>query len=434
MSIPQFYADATQRYFAYEPNEAEELYAEFLAALPEDLTEVEIQARYMEFLADRLSSIYKSEEKVALSPLEIEARDIFFEIFSIAIDMLRALQDCTRAQSQLLKLYADWQKEYTDMMSQTPIYGPLANYKILADNDDFGNTKLGYADVTVRQMYDYLLKQLEAKNFNASGTRHVKFEHGEHIDGQYDESEPAEGSNVIFHLTENKTMPDGPSTYTATVDLLSYNIGPDEWYSETGGSLITATQDDTTAPSDGRSSYLLNNLMRGLSENWEEKTTGPDRNDIVASMYIPEAGGDEVITYEYLREMWGPHSEGVDPDASTSSSLLWTSYVKSFFWGPWNAPTPGAWPETIGSWEDQGYSDEDKIAAKRGASQGFRGELNAQLQLFIQNVDARKRRVRDMSEGTESIITQIRESIQAQSNLLSAITESLKSLISAIFR
>jgi len=463
MSIPSgFFSTVTESYFGLDPQavEAEELWGEFVETLPAgtsiDPEDHEIQKQYMEFLAGRLTSVYKSEEKGALSPKEIEARDIFFAIFSIAIEMLKSLQDCVRAQSQLLKFYADWQKEYTDTMAQTPIYGPLANTRILVNDDDFGQTKLGFAGTTISQTYDYLLNDIENYSFSG-GSRTTLFAHGSFEPfpkniGEDDEDLSVDSRHIVFRLEESRTSPGEPHEYTAYIDFYSYE------YDASGGGdpteewtpYVAFTSETIAPPADleGQelNSYIVNTLMKSLTEDWKDKTTNsPD--EVIATRTVDLGIGmydiDFTLTYGDLKELWGPTyttmtaedvGNPIDPGFSERlGNLIKQVEYGSYLWGPWKLPKPGAWPETMASFESQ-YSDEDKIEKYRAASQAFRGELNAQLQLFIQNTDARKQQVRDMSEGTEAVINQIRESIQAQSSLLTAITESLRSLLSAIFR
>ncbi len=478
MTIPTgFFSIATQSYVGLDPlaAEAEELWGEFVATLPAgtviDPGDEEIQEQYMEFLESRLTSIYKSEEKGALSPLEIMARDIFFEIFSIAIDMLRTLQQSMRTQSELLKFYADWQKEYTDMMSQVPIYGPLASTRILANDEDFGATKLGFADVTVRQTFAHLLEEIETQAFSGN-TREITFAHegGESIkipifsdtNMYWDDDQ---SRYVKFRLTEERQV-DGTSKYKAEVISLIYD--PDEpendgWIEISiinTNEIIESDPDDVeidvSAPSslhgEEYNEYLLSALMTKLTEDWNFKTTDPfwSANAYAGAYVLNDNPIDAaLLTFADLKELWGPNGdtfEGIYSDYEAAGSpssaagkrefahrLFLLNHYGTCLWGPWDSPKPGAWPNVIESFEDL-YSNQDKRDAARSASQGFRGELNAQLQLFIQNTDARKQAVRDLSEGSEAVINQIRESIQAQSQLLRAITESLRSLLSAIFR
>jgi len=474
MTIPAgFFSIATQSYVGLDPlaTEAEELWGEFVATLPAETViepgDEEIQEQYMQFLEDRLTSIYKSEEKVALSPMEIMARDIFFEIFSIAIDMLRALQTCMRTQSELLKFYAEWQKEYTDMISQVPIYGPVANIGVLANDEDFGMTKLGYGGVTVRQMFGHMLEELQTQEFSGD-TRDILFEHagGEPIeipifsDNNVYNSDDDQIRYIRFKLTEERQV-DGTSKYKAEVISMIYDESESPpWIPlsiiNTNETPIYLDDVDTDVevPSSLKgqeyNEYLLSALMERLTNDWQFKTTDPVwSTSYPAGGYVFGPGDVAFLTFADLKELWGPDGDtfaGIYNDYEAAGSpgstagkrpfahrLFLLNHYGTYFWGPWDTPKPGAWPDIIESFEDQ-YSNEDKRNTARSASQAFRGELNAQLQLFIQNADARKQVVRDTSEATEAVVNQIRESIQAQSQLLRAITESLRSLLSAIFR
>jgi hypothetical protein len=72
--------------------------------------------------------------------------------------------------------------------------------------------------------------------------------------------------------------------------------------------------------------------------------------------------------------------------------------------------------------------DEDKARA------GIRGEKNSQLQVFLENARSRKAMVQSSSKPVEDLMTQCRESLQAQANLANTICDTLKGIISAIYR
>lgn len=77
---------------------------------------------------------------------------------------------------------------------------------------------------------------------------------------------------------------------------------------------------------------------------------------------------------------------------------------------------------------DSGTDDENKARA------GLRGEVNGRLQLYIENARSLKQQVQDMGKPIDNLVNQTQEAIQNQTQLLTAITESLKGLIAAIFR
>jgi len=426
MSISPFISNITQSYLGVQVSDpqGEELLNEFKALIglkPEDPLPsgdtlvkdpyappdvagqtAPLDKVYTAFLAHKLTSIYFSESQNALSPAEVEARDIIFEVFSMALEMLGALQDCMRMQSKNMEFYAKWQDEITRMMTQTPVYGPLCQYKIVPDNNDFGNTKLGYANVTVRQAAEHLYKKLQEVDFDGD-EREINWNH----------RDPTLAAKLIlpnitydFYLKETKNT-DGSSSFTFQVRM-GTSDDPFVLLSDQVDVLPEGQEDGLYGQA--YISTLINSLMVGITEEWNTK----DPSTIVLSpptnLQVPNLGA---VTFETLKENPG-----------------------YYIFGPWEEPTPGAWPETDLQYAYDPNDDEEvaEVNNKRNASSSFRSEINAQLQLYIQKADAIKQRIRDMSKSTETIVNSTREAIQAQANLLSAITESLRSMLSAIFR
>jgi len=412
-----------------------ELYTDPFAPVGQEGRQRTIKELYMAFLSQKLHGTKLAEEANLLSPQEIEARDIIFRIFTLAIEMLTALQACMRTQSALLKTYADWQKEYTDMMAQTPIYGPANSPGILANTEDFGQTKLGYANINVRQMAEYLLDELQS-----GSSPSVDFEHVD-SDMLFDAESPLVNSMIKFVLTK-QNIDSTNATYSFRIVLnpndLQYNDEDDKlvhlWWPlhDVETTLFTATWEASyTDTSADANATLISNLMHRLTDAYNSAS---GTAFVMHEIYDDNDPITFNVSYSTLKDLW---SSNFTLDENTSP---WDRAFATYFWGPWTSPKPGAWPETIVSYEDSGEynpnneDDKKEMEDKRSSSSSYRAELNAQLQLYIQNLDARKTQIRDTSKITDNLINSTREAIQAQSNLLTAITESLRSLLSAIFR
>lgn len=77
----------------------------------------------------------------------------------------------------------------------------------------------------------------------------------------------------------------------------------------------------------------------------------------------------------------------------------------------------------------------DQNEQRRGdAESKARGEINARNQQYIENIRSLRDVVQNAAKQVESNLSQTKESISQQSDLLTSILESLKNLISAIFR
>jgi len=195
MSIPEgFFTAITQSYYGLNPQEqeAEELWGEFVASLPAgtviDPESPDIQEQYLAFLAGKLSSTYRSEASSALSPAEIEARKIVWTVFDILLVLLQEVTALQILNSETLSFLTKYQKEYSDLMARAffyvgsgsvdrevwkNIYGVPEHEgggRILESSLDARMTptvpsdiasefKLGYADITLQEVFEYLYDQ-----------------------------------------------------------------------------------------------------------------------------------------------------------------------------------------------------------------------------------------------------------------------------------
>jgi len=206
MTIPEgFFTTATQTYYGLDPlaTEAEELWGEFVATLPAG-TVIEpgdeaIQEQYVEFLSGKLEAIYRSEEKGALSPAEIEARKIIWTVFDILLTLLQKVTTLQIVNSDTLKFFTQYEKAYSDLMARAyfyigsgtvdrtvwkadKMYG-IPNYeggdeglgRLLESTLDARLThttpseiasefKLGYGDITLQEVFEYLYAQYESED------------------------------------------------------------------------------------------------------------------------------------------------------------------------------------------------------------------------------------------------------------------------------
>ena len=199
MTIPQgFFTTVTQSYYGLDPEatEAEELWEEFVATLklPEgtsvDPEDTEIQEKYLDFLSGKLSAIYRSEEKGALSPAEMEARKIIWTVFDILLALLQKVTTLQMVNSDALKFFTQHEKAYSDLMARAYFYigsgtvdqfvwkhrsmyglpqheegGPLLESTLDArltqttPSEIASEFKLGYGDITLQEVFEYLYDQ-----------------------------------------------------------------------------------------------------------------------------------------------------------------------------------------------------------------------------------------------------------------------------------
>ena len=101
-------------------------------------------------------------------------------------------------------------------------------------------------------------------------------------------------------------------------------------------------------------------------------------------------------------------------------------------WGPWNTDTGGgAWPETF---PYPGTFSKSSLLSVRSTAASYRGEVNSQLQQYIQSNQARKTDLENSMKNVQNLISQTTQATSNQVNLLEAIMQTMKSVLMAIFQ
>ncbi len=307
----------------------------------------EILAKYAQFLAGQLNSLYQIESIIELSPEEIKRRNIMFETFSIVLKMLNALQLCTRALSNTQVFYTKWQKQYTSMMTSIPLYTQSASGSIRFNANDIGKSTFGYGNIRLEDIVKYLTQKPfktdpEWREFAAGSLKVILV------------TVPVSNQVELAIQTAG-----GQTLFSTALTNWNFSLGADD-------------------PTNGITKllYLLQNDYHSRRDT---------------SWY-------EFISYDELRARLEGRS------TTSISGITWSSIT-----------SPGS-------------ADEDK------ARMQLRGEANGKLQLMIENARSLKQQVQDTGKPIENLINQTQEAIQNQSQLLSALTESMKGLIAAIFR
>jgi hypothetical protein len=121
---------------------------------------------------------------------------------------------------------------------------------------------------------------------------------------------------------------------------------------------------------------------------------------------------------------WGPQI------SFTTSSL--NTFTNTGIWGPWNFTSTGAgaWPETI---PYPSSFSKTSLQNVRAQTNTFVGEVNAQLQQYIQTAEARKTNINNSFSAMQNLISQTTQAVSNQTNLLDAIMQNLNSLLTTLF-
>jgi hypothetical protein len=492
---------------------------------------------FLSFMKEALALVQKSEAVNALSPQEEQIRNIFFSTYAIIVKMLSVLQKATQVESKSQQVYADWMSNLTAQISATPLYGPKDENMIIANSADFGRTTLGYGNITVRDVLNYLMNQIQtAGTDNASFT--VRNPIVQNLTAFY--TSPDNGFPK-FDLTKNS---DGSFTFKVeapildpyfqillgweTVDGLSFTISPTGLI--TNQTAINAVVDGLLSQmtqywnsqstivtptlvlwlpernSDGQidtSSWTYVKLPIDLKEAWgtsgatqvvyREISFGDRGWDEQYALWEAEGGGvitvvpngtissalDEHSLVQYLiSTMTTNHLQtyywtvGTITDASDSPNLVlklvqngvgsssftlywaestqtpygasgptdvsgWNTFKQfteevvhlpegSGMWGPWQE----AWPQTIAYPSGYNAASLQTIEAN---SQTYRGEVNAQLQLYLQSTQARQSTIETSMKNMQNLVSQTTQAVTNQTNLLDNIIQAMTAILSTLF-
>ena len=111
-------------------------------------------------------------------------------------------------------------------------------------------------------------------------------------------------------------------------------------------------------------------------------------------------------------------------------SVSWVDTTVTGLWGPWQSEGVGAWPETV---PYPSNFSKASLQAIRQAASSYRGEVNAQLQQYIQNAQAKKADIDTQLKAVQNVVTQTTQATTNQVNMLESIVQTMKSILMSIF-
>lgn len=497
------------------------------------LNDTSTRTAFLSFMKETLATVQKSEAANALSPHEREIRDLLFSTFSVIMKMMNVLQKATQVESKSQQIYADWMSSITNQISATPLYGPKALNSIIANDDDFGKTTLGYGSITVRDVLNYLMGQIQTNgtssatftvrnpNYqnltaypNSGNTGFPRFELVKNTDGSYtfnvqspttynfDQSvsgwttllsSTMSPANTVLNQSAINAVIDGllskmteswDSATTIVTPMLVYwvpirnsdgNLVPGEylnrivtldlkkaWGAE--GATMTSYYTPDMSTRGWRSLYYdwSNGYILSSGSLYDRDDNFADVvNDILNKMADQNAdayyysvgwihdgivGHNAYFTLQVVKDSSTPDSAHFTvywrrtddyyngagtANTSWSNGTSFTSQKltlsqSSGLWGPWES----AWPQTVVY--PSGY-EKASIQSIESSAQTYRGEVNAQLQLYLQSTQARQSTVETAMKNMQNLVSQTTQAVTNMTNLLDSIIQTMTSILSALF-
>jgi hypothetical protein len=491
------------------------------------------KAAFLSFMKEALATVQKSEAVNAISPQEQETRNILFSTFSIILKMMNVLQKASQVESKSQQIYADWMSSITNQISATPLYGPTALNTIIANDDDFGKTTLGYGSITVRDVLNYLMNQIQTNGTSSSSftvrnpnyqnltaypnsgeTGFPRFELVKNSDGSYTfkvespttynadqtvsgwttllQSTMSPTSTVLNQSALNAVVDGLLSKMTESWDSASSIVTPQLVYwtplRDSDGNLIPGEYLSRIINLDLKAAWSAEGVdmmqyytpdlstkgWRSLYYSWSSgyilssgslynrddnfadvvngilNTMATNGNDAyyysVGWIHDGIVGHNAYFTLEVVKDSSTPDSAHFTvywrrtgdayngPGAADTSWDKGTDFTSSIqkvsqssgLWGPWES----AWPQTVTY--PSGF-EKASLQAIESNAQTYRGEVNAQLQLYLQSTQARQSTVETAMKNMQNLVSQTTQAVTNMTNLLDNIIQTFTSILSALF-
>ncbi len=386
----------------------------FSSANPPTPGDINDQLQFLQFA----QAVTSRNQTMALSPDEIKKRDIMFETFDILLAMLTTLQNTVAVQGQNLVFYGKWQEQYTKAMTRVPIYVGGAsstptlvpNSTVITPTTDLKAITFGYNNISMDDIATWwATNQLAGNNSsftlsNINGTAQITFKSGSSpsitLSGNASSvpvyipetfASPSDGTNDVRVYTGSSTSPG------FTVGLVPITIGAVTFPANKTflhGSDYLKTGIDT-----GETSVAgyVENFKQAFSDWWNNNTDTPIINSV--------DGTPVNLVQQFLF-----NNQGINGIPGLPTVPWQHSYV---------APTVGP------------TDAQTKLADAEARS---RAEINARNQQYIENIRSLRTTVQNTAQNLESGLSQSKEAISQESNILTDIMDSLKGIIAAIFK
>lgn len=344
-----------------------------------------------------------------LPPEEVKKRNIMFEVLKSVVDMLLSLQNTVTVQAQNIAVHARWQREYTNMLTRVPtlVGGESSDVRpidVNAANPDWSKFTFGYGDISVQDMAKWWADQrLTGKNdvFTINGPSAINPTSSNPILAN---TEFAVSANAItftypfggFSITPI-TVPPPESTFDQYVDAFQ-NAFKQFWTTEIGRVIQASTT--------GAVPFPLPPLTAGSDDTI-------NNYGLAMATIDPGNGGNTALQKQLLvlGQIFTPTKATTDPYASLQIMKPYT-YVA---------------PSGI-------TAQDNRLRILSDSNAKARGEINSKEQQYIENVRSKRQVVQDTQSALQANLDQSRQTLSQQSDLLTSVIDSLKGLLSSIFR
>jgi hypothetical protein len=362
----------------------------------------------------------------SLSPDELAKRKVMLDTFDIILKMLNALQNTIGVQANTLYFYGKWQQEYTKMLTRVPVYTANPTESMQVDVNDLTKFTFGYAGISVSDIAGHMASKVAVL---LAG------------EGAFTIRTPVTRVSIPWTASGN-SYPTTPASFDVQI---SYKFTP-SFDTTTQKAVITvdtgleisnsAGNNPENGPKQLTTRTLYSDPTGISSQAGQASTLQPYYAQLVSqaitnnsysyNYFDPNATPGGIKDFN-LTASYNPTSKKMELrlDYQRFDTVMYngTATIDAGLSIPWRYkdPNPGT------------GLNSDQLQANSNAA-GKRGEINSQLQQYIENIRSKRQVIQDTAKQMETNLSGSKEAISQQSDLLTSIIESMKGLISAIFR
>ena len=438
------------------------LQEEGLSANPTDATKA---ADFLAFVQENAST-----QSLALSPSEIAKRQIMVNTFKSVLAMLSTLQNTVAVQAKSLLFLSKLQQQYTEMLSQVPVYTPDPN-KTWTVSTDPSKFTFGYDNISVSDIANYLGYYQSTTNYSSYQLQSAELTNETYslIPGTNGAIvvNPGDKVNLVYNINTSSGF---PMVKTYVVNKTTSQFA--EIADFTGPA---PTANTTQAWSTAYSAAIMGALQPIVPVRGTANATSTDVQPVTYSSNYPNYPYTKTITFAQLSHddalFQSTGSDGLtpglvgswygatsitqaityfspDPDDQSAPVISQgpTFQPQSMQFGPiyipWEYSTndlPEAITYTYGTGTQANVItgiasiDTQKQQAITNVQQKI-GEKNAQLQQFIQTITAKKQIAQNQASTQQNSLNSVQQSVSNQNNLLTTIIQTMQGLITSIFK
>jgi len=390
-----------------DPIQQQDIWTQFLhtnglTANPAN-TDTVAQAEFMSFV----QSTYATMQTSSLSPEEIQRRHLVFAVYDALVTLLNTIQGAAAAESNALQFLAQYQRAYTDMISRIPTYiggSPNTGNLDLTDPSKF---TLGYAGITLQDVYEYML---------ATGGQSVINSYLPTANGKSPFRTNKDGSGFVY----NKNDPANSDYYYQNLTGYQLTMVPD-----LQNHTVTMSIQYQYATDNGRNTFPVPHSSP-ITVSYDPNATVADQVKALNQGLISQFGS-------FMTQWANLNTSSIDtlPIQYQSDGVAnWLNNPKNTL--PSNNTPFIPWSNTFnlkGALNLKGDANVDPAAAAQR-----REQKNSLMQQYVQNLSALRQTIKTQADTIGTNLDTSRQAVKGQDSICASIIQQMNNIMNSLFR